>query len=265
MVRGAKEAGLSAIALTDHDTIGGCAEGLRTAQEVGIDFICGIEISCEFPRPGTMHLLGYGVEPHSPVLKELTRRLIEGRTTRNEKMVSLMRSEGIDVTLEELLAEAKGGTVGRPHLAAILVRKGYCGTVQEAFDRYLGQGGKFYQDKETTSSRQAIEMVHQSGGIAVLAHPVQLRRENDAALEIVIKTLVDQGLDGLEVIHSDHDDRMVGVLGAIARKYGLVPTGGSDFHGRSKPNISLGWAGGRRIGRDMYEGVVSRIARCRHG
>lgn len=263
-----KLAGLSAMALTDHDTIGGCVEAAAAAAAAGIDFIPGIEISCEFPRPGTMHLLGYGVDIHSPILHELTRRLISGRTERNTRILGLLQGAGIDVTEQELLAQADGGTVGRPHLAAILVRKGFVKSVQEAFNLYLGQGGKFYIDKETTTSRQAIEMIHASGGIAVLAHPIQLRTENDAQLMTVIKSLADQGLDGIEVIHSDHNDAYIEKLEAIARKMGLLATGGSDFHGSSKPSISLGRAGGgrgneqgagRRIPRAVYEAVVARI------
>lgn len=253
------KAGLSAMALTDHDTISGCEEAAAAAAEAGIDFLPGIEISCEFPRPGTMHLLGYGVDMASPALKDLTRRLIEGRTRRNTTIVRLLAEAGIDVTEDELLAEAKGGTVGRPHLAAILVRKGFCSTVQDAFNRYLGQGGRFYIDKETTTSRQAIDLIHQAGGLAVLAHPAQLRRENNAQLMTVIKSLADQGLDGIEVIHSDHRESLIDHLTELARKLGMVTTGGSDFHGDSKPHIRLGHAGRRRIPRDMYDRLLARV------
>lgn len=264
VVRAAKAAGLSALALTDHDTVAGCAEAQEVAAEVGIDFLCGIEISCEFPRPGTLHLLGYGVDPTSPTLHDLTRRLIEGRTARNHRMIALLREAGMDVTLDELLAEAAGGTVGRPHLAAILIRKGYATDNADAFKRYLGQGGRFYVDKETTSSRQAIDMVHQAGGIAVLAHPVQLRRDNYAQLKTVIKNLVDQGLDGLEVYHSDHRESLIQELLEVAEGWGLVATGGSDFHGSAKPHIRLGMAGRRRVPETVYHDVLAAIERRRH-
>lgn len=255
----AQEAGLSALALTDHDSIKGCARAGEAAKGVGLDFLPGIEISCEFPRPGTLHLLGYGVDPESPQLHELTRRLIEGRETRNSKLVQLFQEEGMDVSLDELLAEAKGGTVGRPHLAAILLRKGYVSSRQEAFDKYLGQGGKFYTDKETTTPRQAIDLVHQAGGIAVLAHPTQLRQANSSQLETTLKGLVDVGLDGIEVLHSDHSDSDVEHFEVLARRYDLVPTGGSDFHGAQKPSIILGQAGSRKVPRSMYEGLIRRM------
>lgn len=260
LVRAAKEAGLSALALTDHDTVAGCALAAETAQIVGLEFLPGIEISCEYPRPGTMHLLGYGVAPEAPALHELTRRLIEGRTRRNARMVELMREAGLNVSEEELIAEAAGGTVGRPHLARILIRKGYASDTNDAFKRLLGQGSPFYVNKETTSSRQAIELIHGAGGVAVLAHPVQLRRENNAQLEAVIKNLADQGLDGIEVIHSDHRESFIDYLGDLAKRWNLLATGGSDYHGSGKPHIHLGQAGSRRVPRELYDKLVERIA-----
>lgn len=263
LVEAAREAGLSALALTDHDTTAGCAEAEAAARSAGIDFLPGIEISCEFPRPGTLHLLGYGVDHHSPDLRELKKRLLEGRAKRNETMVRLMNEAGIPVTLEELLTEAGGATVGRPHLARILIRKGFAKDVPDAFNRYLGQGGKFYVDKEVVTSRRAIEMVHKAGGIAVLAHPVQLRRDNYAQLKTVIKNLADEGLDGVEAIHSDHREMLIAEIEEWARRMGLVTTGGSDFHGSNKTHIKLGRAGRRRIPREKYEAVLARIERRR--
>lgn len=260
VVRAAAEAGLSAIALTDHDTVAGCPEAAATAKDLGLDFLPGIEISCEFPRPGTMHLLGYGVDPASPHLHALTRRLIDGRNNRNKIILDLLKKAGIEVTEEELLAEAAGATVGRPHLARILVRKGHAADHNDAFKRYLGQSGQFYVDKETTTSRQAIAMIHDAGGLAVLAHPVQLRRTNYAQLQTVVKSLVDQGLDGLEVLHADHRESLIDHFQELAAKYRLIPTGGSDFHGASKPHIKLGRAGRRRVPREVYEQLLERIA-----
>lgn len=259
LIQAAAQAGLTALALTDHDTVAGCEEARRAAHEAGIDFLPGIEISCEFPRPGTMHLLGYGVDPTQPALANLTRRLIEGRTGRNTKILALLNEAGMDVTEQELLAEAAGGTVGRPHLARILIRKGYATDTADAFNRYLGQDGKFYVDKEVTTSRQAIAMIHEAGGVAVLAHPFQLRCSNYAHLQTVIKSLVDQELDGLEVLHSDHNESFIDHLLDLTARYHLLGTGGSDFHGASKPHIKLGLAGKRRIPRETYDRLLERI------
>lgn len=251
--------GLSALALTDHDTVAGVPEAAEAARKAGIDFVAGIEISCDVPKPATMHLLGYGVDPHSPVLLDLTKRLIEGRNDRNPKIIRRLNELGVQITMEELEKEANGGVIGRPHIAAILLRKGYVSSIKNAFDKYLAPGGAAYFDKERVSPTQAIDMVRQSGGLPVLAHPSQLRTENDAQLERSIKDLVDLGLAGLEVIHSDNNDAMTAKYAALADKYGLLKTGGSDFHGTNKKDISLGTANRRRIPREFYDALAKRL------
>ena len=256
----AVSSGLSALALTDHDTIGGVAEAAAAARKAGIDFVPGIEISCDVPRPATMHLLGYGVDPQSPVLLDLTTRLIDGRNDRNPRIVRKLNELGVAITMEEVEAEAGGNVVGRPHIAAILHRKGYVSSIKQAFDKYLAQGAPAYFDKERLTPKQAIELVRQSGGVAVLAHPVQLRTENDAQLERIVKDLTDLGLAGLEVIHSDHDAALVEKYSQMADRYGLIKTGGSDFHGTNKKNINLGTANGRRISREFFDRLVGRVA-----
>jgi len=255
--------GLSALALTDHDTIGGVAEAAAAARNAGIDFLPGIEISCDVPKPATMHLLGYGVDPASPVLLDLTRRLIEGRNDRNPRIIRKLNELGVAITMQELEAEANGGVIGRPHIAAILRRKGYVSSIKQAFDKYLAPGGAAYFDKERVSPEQAITLVKQSGGLPVLAHPSQLRTENDAQLERTVKDLVDLGLVGLEVIHSDHDAAQVEKYSKLADRYGLLKTGGSDFHGTNKKDISLGTAHGRRIPRAFFDALVDRVAKLR--
>jgi 3',5'-nucleoside bisphosphate phosphatase len=260
VVRLALESGLSGLALTDHDTIGGVEEAAEEARRLGIDLIPGIEISCEFPAPGTMHLLGYGVDPHSEVLRDLTSRLIEGRDNRNPRIVQKLNEMGVSVTMEEWENEARGTVVGRPHLAAILVRKGYVSTFKGAFDKYIGQGAPAYFDKERLTPRRAMELVRRSGGVPVLAHPVQLRYENDAQLERIVKDLLDEGLEGIEVIHSDHDSKLVEQYTRLAERYGLLKTGGSDFHGSNKKDIPLGVANGRRIPRAFFDALLEAIS-----
>src|SRR5579864_81414 len=148
--------GLSALSLTDHDTIGGIAEAAEAASKAGIDFLPGIEISCDVPRPATMHLLGYGVDPQSPVLRDMTRRLIEGRNDRNPRIIRKLNELGISITMEEVEAEAGGTVVGRPHIAAVLHRKGYVSSTKQAFDKYLAQGAAAYFDKERLTADDAI-------------------------------------------------------------------------------------------------------------
>jgi predicted metal-dependent phosphoesterase TrpH len=252
--------GLSALALTDHDTIGGVEEAAEAARKAGLDFVPGIEISCDVPRPATMHLLGYGFDPRNPVLLDLTTRLIEGRNDRNPQIIRKLNELGVAITMEEVEAEAGGTVVGRPHIAAVLMRKGYVSSIKQAFDKFLAQGAPAYFDKERLTPKQAIGLVLESGGVPVLAHPVQLRTENDAQLERIVKDLADLGLVGLEVIHSDHDAALVEKYSKLADRYGLIKTGGSDFHGTNKKDIALGTANGRKVPREFYEALVARVA-----
>jgi predicted metal-dependent phosphoesterase TrpH len=251
--------GLSALALTDHDTIGGVEEAATEAAKFGIDFLPGIEISCDFPT-GTMHLLGYGVDPASTVLRQLTETLIAGRDDRNPRIVRKLNELNVAITMAEVEAESGGGVVGRPHIAAILMRKGYVSSIKNAFDKYLAPGGLAYFDKERILPREAFDMIHRSGGLPVLAHPVQLRTENDGQLERIIKDCADLGLIGLEVIHSDHNAALVDKYSALAGKFGLLKTGGSDYHGSNKKDIDLGIANGRRIPREWFDALVERAA-----
>ena len=253
VVRLARRNGLTALALTDHDTVGGVAEAAAEAAALGLGFLSGIEISAEMPAPGTLHILGYGVDPTSPALVEMTRQLIEGRDNRNPRMVAKLNELGVAVTMAEWEEQAAGAVVGRPHLAAVLVRKGYASTTKDAFNKYLGQGAAAYADKERLTSARALEMIRESGGLPVLAHAAQLRTENDAQLETIVKGLVDQGLAGIEVFHSDHDAAWVGKTMALAGRYHLLKTGGSDFHGANKKDIDLGLARNRRVPREMFD------------
>lgn len=259
VVRLAIERGLSALSLTDHDTIAGVAEAAAEAQKLGLDFLPGIEISAEFPHPGTMHLLGYGVDPNSATLRDLTKTLLAGRDNRNPKIIAKLQELGVAITMDELAQEAGGKVLGRPHIAAILHRKGYVSSIKQAFDKYLAPGGLAYFDKERLSPAQAIAMIRDSGGIPVLAHPIQLRYQNDAQLDRIVKDLIDLGLRGIEVIHSDHDAKMVEKYTALANRYHLLKTGGSDFHGTNKSAIQLGDANGRKIPREFFDALQSAL------
>ena len=257
----AKQAGLSALALTDHDTVAGVPEAAAAAAELGVDFLPGIEISASYPRPGTMHLLGYGIDPDSPDLRDFTDQLQSSRHERNLKIVDLLRASGVAITFDEVKQVAGEGVIGRPHFARILIDKGYCKTNAACFNKYLGQGGSAYVDKELFTPFQAIALIHAAGGIVSLAHPKQLQKQNDAQLVGEIKDLADAGLDALEVIHSDHRESFVAHLSDVADRFGLLKTGGSDFHGSNKAHIALGKAGLRRVPREFYEKIMDRLKR----
>lgn len=259
VARLARSSDLSGFALTDHDTIAGVAEAAEEATTLGLDFIPGIEISCEFPAPGTMHLLGYGIDPHSEDLKNLTRQLLEGRDNRNPRIISRLNELGLDISMAEVEQEAGGTVIGRPHIAAILLRKGYVHSIKQAFNVYLAPGGSAYFDKERVTAADAISLIHKAGGLVVMAHPVQLRTSNSAELEQVVRNLVELGLAGIEVIHSDHNGADIELFESLAKKYNLLTTGGSDFHGSTKKDIKLGRAAGRRIPRAYFDRLAERI------
>lgn len=259
VVRLAVDHGLSALALTDHDTVAGVPEAAAQATRLGLDFLPAIEISCEYPHPGTMHLLGYGVNADSPVLRDLTRTLIAGRDSRNPRIVAKLSELGVAITMDEVRAEAGGKVVGRPHIAAILLRKGYVSSIKQAFDKYLAPGGLAYFDKERLTARQAVKMILDCGGLPVLAHPVQLRTENDAQLERVVKDMMDLGLAGIEVMHSDQDEALTVKYARLADRLHLLKTGGSDFHGKSLKDVELGLARGRRIPREFYQALMEEL------
>ena len=258
VARLAKQSGLVGFALTDHDTLAGLEAAERTAREIGIEFVPGVEISCQFPHPGTLHLLGYCIDPHSPRLRGVLDRLIEARQVRNPQMIRKLIELGIAITLKEVEDAAGGEVIGRPHMAAVLVRKGYVNSIKEAFNKYLGQGAAAYVEKERLSPREALAVVLAAGGLPVLAHPIQLRAENDAQLERVVKDLADLGLAGIEVIHSDHDAVLIENYTKLADHFGLLKTGGSDFHGINKKEIQLGNANGRRIPRRFMDDLLAR-------
>jgi predicted metal-dependent phosphoesterase TrpH len=259
VARLAHNAGLAGFALTDHDTIAGLAEAAAESSKLGLVFLPGIEISAVPPiENGTLHILGYGIDPQNAVLTEMARQLIEARDNRNPQIIKKLQELGIEITMDEALGQAQGGVLGRPHIAALLMKKGVVKSIKQAFDEYLGQGGKAYFDKERLSPRDAIGRIHQAGGLPVLAHPIQLRTTNDAQLESTLKDLVDLGLAGIEVIHSDHSAAEVEKYAALATRYNLLKTGGSDFHGSNKKDINLGTANGRRIPREWMDELLRR-------
>lgn len=262
VVRLAHHSSLSALALTDHDTLAGVAEAGRQAKRLGLDFLPGLEVTCAFPRPGTMHVLGYGLDPDSPAAKHLTAVLGAARERRIDLMIDRLNRLGLDISRNEVEAgTAKaGGSIGRPHLARVLLAKGYVHSTRDAFERYLGGGGAAYVDTSPLTPEQVIRLIRDAGGLASLAHPFQLRRREWSQLEALVRELAEQGLEGIETVHSSHTDEQVHRLTRLADRLDLLTTGGSDFHGANKPWIRLGEAGRRSIPRAFYDAVVERLA-----
>jgi hypothetical protein len=234
----AADAGCSAVALTDHDRLDGLAEARARAQALGVDLVPGCEVSCEW-APGTLHVLVYFVEPGEGPLQEELARLQADRVDRNRQMIDRLAAAGLPVTLDELEAEAGGMGAGRPHMASILVRKGVVGSVQEAFDSYLARGKPGYVSKARLSPRTVAEQARRSGGVAVLAHPLSLQLD-EPGLASAVAELADAGLTGLEAVYGRYSPDERAGLADLARRHGLVATGGSDYHGTYKPDLAVG-------------------------
>lgn len=234
----AASSGMSAVALTDHDTIEGLAEARAAASEVGVRLVQGCELSCEVGT-ATMHLLVYFLEDGPGPLQDRLSGLQAARADRNRRIVSVLQDHGLDVTLDEIAAEAGGGSVGRPHVAGVLLRKGYVSSIQEAFDVWLAKGRPAYLDRDRLLPAEAIALAHASGAVTVLAHPTSLGYEGPA-LEQFVASLAADGLDGMECEYGRYTPELRAALRAMADRLDLAVTGGSDYHGRYKPDLALG-------------------------
>jgi predicted metal-dependent phosphoesterase TrpH len=226
------------IAITDHDTVDAFAEAWAAADRFGIEFVPGIEISADF-SPGTMHILGYFIDGESPALKEKLAMLKNAREERNPEIARRLEGLGFDISYEEVSQLAGNKVVGRPHFASVLVKKGYVRNIQEAFDRLLKKGAPAYVERARLSPRDAIELIHRAGGVAVLAHPYQLKLSSDEAADELVAELTALGLDGIEAIYSRHSPDQRSMYSEIAVRHHLLITGGSDYHGSYKPDIDL--------------------------
>lgn len=260
-MRKANQAGLSAIALTDHDTTAGIDQAAAEARRLCIDFIAGIEISATYPRPGVIHLLGYGFDAHHPAMLRMMSDLQASRIQRNRFLIEQLNAVGLRFDEEELNAIAGNtGVIGRPHFARLLALKGYVPHPQAAFRHYLGNAGRFRFDRYEPTPAEAITAIHTAGGLVSAAHPMQWRKTNFAQVAHELKSLADQGLDGVEVLHSDHRESLVAELESLADRFGLLKTGGSDYHGGTKKWITLGRARDRRrIPRQFYDDLLARL------
>ena len=223
VVRAAKRAELVAIALTDHDTVAGLAEARAAGEELGVRIINGVELSAVEGESET-HLLGLHLSDTSVLERGLT-ELREMRGRRATRIVELLQAQGVQVTLDDVMMQAGAGAIGRPHVARALVADGWAVDVRDAFDRYLAAGRPAYVAKDQLGMRDAIAMVHAAGGLAVLAHP------GASATRERLEALVALGMDGVEVKHPSHSPQDTARIRTLAEQLGLLPSGGSDWHG----------------------------------
>ncbi len=246
LVRYADAADLAAVALTDHDTFSGLAEARKAARDFpDLDFVSGVELSAQ-PISGTVHLLGLGVDETAPSLLKVAKFLRRAREQRNPRIVEKLQAMGLDIGMDEVFAVASQGqageemVVGRPHIAVALCRKGLVADVSEAFGKYLAKGAAAYVERERPDAASAISAIRAAGGTAIAAHPSQWRCENSAQVERVLRALIADGLQGVEAYHSDHTPSQTRLYLDLARRFDLLVTGGSDFHGDPKPQVRIG-------------------------
>jgi len=241
LVQKAIDEGFKAIAITDHDNIA----GIETAQSYAGDrllVIPGVEISVEY-GPGTMHMCGYFMDLDNDYLNERLDFVQEARRQRNPKIVKKLNDAGFAMTMEEIEAVAGSKQVGRPHFATVMLDKGYVKTKQEAFDKYLDKSAPCYVNKERLSLEDSVKAIRTADGIPVLAHPIQLKLNNDKEYREMFAHLKKMGVLGIEALTSRQTDAENKLFYGMAKDLGMLITGGSDFHGANKPNVKLGYYG----------------------
>ncbi len=233
LVGHARRSGLSALALTDHDTVEGCERMRAACAAQGLEFIAGTELTAEH-QGNEVHILGYYVDvTHRGLLAELSRFQL-ARQQRIREMCARLQELNVPLEAETVFALARCNSPGRPHVARSLVHSGLCRSLDEAFERFLKRDRPAWVPKARISARQAIELIHQAGGLAVLAHPLLNHADH------LIPVLAAEGLDGLECFHSKHSEEATRRYLALATQHGLLITGGSDCHGNSKGRPLIG-------------------------
>jgi len=235
VVRRAVELRMHTIAITDHDSISGIEEALTEARRnPQLMLIPGVEMGADVPT-GEMHILGYFVDPYSTRFCRTLEKLRNSRATRSRKMVDRLADMGCQLNWEHILSIASGASIGRPHVAQAMLERGYVAVLQEAFDKYIGDDSPAYVEREKLGPIQTVELISQTGGLPVLAHPAET--EN---LDSVIEELKPAGLVGIEVFYKDYDEQTITRLVSAAEKHNLIPCGGSDYHGFEDDGNDIG-------------------------
>ena len=257
LVEEAAKKGLTAIAVTDHDTVDGLPEAMAAGERLGVEVIPGVEINLEHDRV-TMDMLGYFLAgmPTDELQRELT-ELRAYRVERNDRMLERLAELGLPLSRADLAAAAEEGAVGRPHIGEAMVRRGYVSSISEAFELYLRRGAPAWVDRRRLALGRALKLLRASGALPVLAHPGIIRTDA-AGLNHIVRDAARAGLAGIECYYPLHDAETVARCLGLAEKYALVPTGGSDFHGTVKPEARLGVGS---LGEPVPDEVLSDL-RC---
>lgn len=234
----AQKAGVTALAITDHDIVDGIPEALETGARLGIEILPGVEIS-SFDGKSELHILGYCINWQDETLLGRLATLRKSRHRRNPLIIERLQALGLELTYDEVRSLAGTESVGRPHIARLLMEKGYVTSAKEAFDRYLAEGRPGYVARELPTPAEAISWIRNARGVAVLAHPTWVK-ESTETLPAFIRALKDNELGGMEVHYSTHTKQQTAKFLELTKQFGLLVTGGSDFHGLTKPDIAVG-------------------------
>lgn len=234
VVKYAKRMGLDAIAITDHDCVSGIAPAMAAAKDIGVEIIPGVELTAEMDDK-EIHVLGYFIDWQNVKLDEI----IKVRVERAKKMLQKLKEHKVDVSEEELFELSGPGSIGRPHIARLLLKKGFVSSIQQAFKKYIGDGKPCYVKKFKLTPAEAVALIKGVGGVAALAHPMTIYSE-DKTIEEIVGLLVKDGIQGIEVYHSDHKKKHEVMLKELARRFNLAVTGGSDCHGFGKKEVLIG-------------------------
>ena len=259
LVERAARAGLTTIALTDHDILDGVPEAVAAGERHGVRVIPGVELSLDWHRGG-MHLLVLWLEPGPGPLQDRLAELRAGRDVRNAQILERLARSGMPLTSEEVAAEAGGGSVGRPHIASVLVSKGHVPDFDTAFNELLGSGGPAYVDRPRLGVEEALSLARTSGGVPVLAHPHTLGVDNRVEMGDLLERLIAAGLVGIECYYGSYEQPGRSGMIAMARRFGLIPAGGSDYHGGYKPDVLIGTG---RVGLLVPDEVVDELEAVR--
>lgn len=253
----ALEKGLSAIALTDHDTVDGLDEIIEYAKGKPIEVIPGIEFSTEYEGKD-VHIVGLYIDYKGETFKTWLRDFVDSRVTRNKKICIKLTEHGCPIDYDELVKRYPGAVITRAHFAAFLMEKGYVKSREEAFDRYIGDNAPCFLPREKVTPKDAIRIISEAGGISILAHPV-LYKMSDARLDKLVRELADEGLIGIEALYSTYTAGDVRHIKSLANQYNLLISGGSDFHGANKPKIDLGTGHGSL---EIPDEILDNLKKC---